>query len=108
MSPTLGRTKGLSYSIGSTTQSVLRYDDGKNIERHRVLYESRPFAAWCQRYPPDAEELPMSALALSILLSLVSAVAYAGGAIVQERVAVSSPTRSTHRCAARAGGRRSR
>ncbi|MEV0738507.1 DMT family transporter [Streptomyces sp. NPDC050549] len=33
----------------------------------------------------------MSALALSILLSLVSAVAYAGGAIVQERVAVSSP-----------------
>ncbi|MFI6007650.1 DMT family transporter [Streptomyces sp. NPDC051243] len=33
----------------------------------------------------------MSALALSVLLSLVSAVAYAGGAIVQERVAVSSP-----------------
>ncbi|MFG2779366.1 DMT family transporter [Streptomyces prunicolor] len=33
----------------------------------------------------------MSALALSIVLSLVSAVAYAGGAIVQERVAVSSP-----------------
>jgi len=33
----------------------------------------------------------MSALALSIMLSLVSAVAYAGGAIVQERVAVSSP-----------------
>ncbi|KOV52727.1 membrane protein [Streptomyces sp. AS58] len=32
----------------------------------------------------------MSALALSVLLSLVSAVAYAGGAIVQERVAVSS------------------
>jgi drug/metabolite transporter (DMT)-like permease len=31
----------------------------------------------------------MSALALSVLLSLVSAVAYAGGAIVQERVAVS-------------------
>ncbi|MFC3348772.1 DMT family transporter [Streptomyces echinoruber] len=30
----------------------------------------------------------MSALALSVLLSLVSAVAYAGGAIVQERVAV--------------------
>jgi drug/metabolite transporter (DMT)-like permease len=70
---------------------VLRYDDGKNIKRHRVLYESRPFAAWCQRRPPDAEELPMSALALSIVLSLVSAVAYAGGAIVQERVAVSSP-----------------
>ncbi|WP_234383276.1 DMT family transporter [Streptomyces dysideae] len=34
----------------------------------------------------------MSALALSVLLSLVSAVAYAGGAIVQERVAVSSPS----------------
>ncbi|MGI5460027.1 DMT family transporter [Streptomyces sp. CA-249302] len=33
----------------------------------------------------------MSALALSIVLSLVSAVAYAGGAIVQEHVAVSSP-----------------
>lgn len=36
----------------------------------------------------------MSALALSVLLSFVSAVAYAGGAIVQERVAVSSPGRS--------------
>ncbi|MDN0198687.1 DMT family transporter [Streptomyces sp. S.PNR 29] len=35
----------------------------------------------------------MSALALSVLLSLVSAVAYAGGAIVQEQVAVSSPDR---------------
>ncbi|MFF8102240.1 DMT family transporter [Streptomyces sp. NPDC016640] len=33
----------------------------------------------------------MSALALSVVLSFVSAVAYAGGAIVQERVAVSSP-----------------
>ncbi|MEV7887291.1 DMT family transporter [Streptomyces sp. NPDC002817] len=33
----------------------------------------------------------MSALALSVVLSLVSAVAYAGGAIVQEQVAVSSP-----------------
>ncbi|MDG9708538.1 DMT family transporter [Streptomyces sp. DH10] len=33
----------------------------------------------------------MSALALSVLLSLVSAFAYAGGAIVQERVAASSP-----------------
>ncbi|MFF8994683.1 DMT family transporter [Streptomyces sp. NPDC014983] len=33
----------------------------------------------------------MSALALSVLLSLVSALGYAGGAIVQERVAVSSP-----------------
>ncbi|POX42186.1 DMT family transporter [Streptomyces sp. Ru72] len=36
----------------------------------------------------------MSALALSVLLSLVSAVAYAGGAIVQEQVAVSAPGRS--------------
>ncbi|MEU2775274.1 DMT family transporter [Streptomyces sp. NPDC007162] len=35
----------------------------------------------------------MSALALSVLLSFVSAVAYAGGAIVQEQVAVSSPDR---------------
>ncbi|NKQ24112.1 DMT family transporter [Streptomyces galbus] len=33
----------------------------------------------------------MSALALSVLLPLVSAVAYAAGAIVQEQVAVSSP-----------------
>ncbi len=33
----------------------------------------------------------MSALALSVLLSVVSALAYAGGAIVQEQVAVSSP-----------------
>ncbi|MFJ8651454.1 DMT family transporter [Streptomyces rochei] len=33
----------------------------------------------------------MSALALSVLLSLVSAVAYAGGAIVQEQVAASFP-----------------
>ncbi|WP_432136760.1 MULTISPECIES: DMT family transporter [unclassified Streptomyces] len=33
----------------------------------------------------------MSALALSVVLSLVSAVAYAGGAIVQEQVALSSP-----------------
>ncbi|MBQ0826039.1 DMT family transporter [Streptomyces tagetis] len=33
----------------------------------------------------------MSALAFSVVLSLVSAVAYAGGAIVQERVAASSP-----------------
>ncbi|CAM5372733.1 hypothetical protein SVIOM342S_10327 [Streptomyces violaceorubidus] len=50
----------------------------------------------------------MSALALSVLLSLVSAVAYAGGAIVQEQVAASSPGPSTLRCAAPAGGRRSR
>ncbi|MGA5036589.1 DMT family transporter [Streptomyces capoamus] len=33
----------------------------------------------------------MSALALSVLLSVVSALAYAGGAIVQEQVAVSAP-----------------
>ncbi|WP_030598295.1 DMT family transporter [Streptomyces fulvoviolaceus] len=33
----------------------------------------------------------MSALAFSVLLSLISAVAYAGGAIVQEQVAVSHP-----------------
>lgn len=33
----------------------------------------------------------MNDLSLSVLLSLVSAVAYAGGAIVQERVAVSTP-----------------
>ncbi|WP_246201695.1 DMT family transporter [Streptomyces alboniger] len=33
----------------------------------------------------------MSALALSVLLSLVSAVAYAGGAILQERVASTTP-----------------
>ncbi|MEV6833189.1 DMT family transporter [Streptomyces sp. NPDC051133] len=36
----------------------------------------------------------MSALALSVLLSFVSALAYAGGAIVQEQVAVSCPDRS--------------
>ncbi|WDN57614.1 hypothetical protein LL058_34860 (plasmid) [Streptomyces clavuligerus] len=34
---------------------------------------------------------PTSGLAVSVLLSLVSAVAYAGGAIVQERVAATSP-----------------
>ncbi|GGI98940.1 DMT family transporter [Streptomyces brasiliensis] len=33
----------------------------------------------------------MSALALSVVLSFVSAIAYAGGAIVQEQVAVTSP-----------------
>ncbi|MEU4085655.1 DMT family transporter [Streptomyces aureus] len=33
----------------------------------------------------------MSALALSVVLSFVSAVAYAGGAIIQERVATTSP-----------------
>jgi drug/metabolite transporter (DMT)-like permease len=36
----------------------------------------------------------MSALALSVLLSFLSAVAYAGGAIVQEQIAVSSPGRA--------------
>ncbi|MFF1421716.1 DMT family transporter [Streptomyces sp. NPDC058280] len=35
----------------------------------------------------------MSALALSVLLSLVSAVAYASGAILQERVAATTPAR---------------
>ncbi|WP_320780562.1 DMT family transporter [Streptomyces sp. CRN 30] len=35
----------------------------------------------------------MSALALSVVLSLVSAVAYAGGAIVQEQVALACPDR---------------
>lgn len=35
----------------------------------------------------------MSALALSVLLSLVSAVAYAAGAILQERVAADTPAR---------------
>ncbi|MYV51328.1 DMT family transporter, partial [Streptomyces sp. SID3212] len=35
----------------------------------------------------------MSALALSVLLSLVSAVAYAAGAILQERVAADTPDR---------------
>ncbi|WP_159392387.1 DMT family transporter [Streptomyces niveus] len=35
----------------------------------------------------------MSALALSVLLSLVSAVAYAAGAILQERVAAATPAR---------------
>ena len=35
----------------------------------------------------------MSALALSVLLSLVSAVAYASGAILQERVAMATPAR---------------
>ncbi|WP_107397802.1 DMT family transporter [Streptomyces acidiscabies] len=36
----------------------------------------------------------MSALALSVVLSLISAVAYAAGAIVQEQVALSSPSAS--------------
>ncbi|MDG4865099.1 DMT family transporter, partial [Streptomyces sp. T-3] len=38
----------------------------------------------------------MSALALAVLLSLVSAVAYAAGAIVQERVAVSTPQQQSY------------
>ena len=47
----------------------------------------------------------MSALALSVLLSLVSAVAYAGGAIVQERVAVTTPEHDVRTAApARSGG----
>ncbi|NUR04089.1 MAG: DMT family transporter [Streptomyces sp.] len=66
-------------------------DDGNRSTRHRVRYEGRPFAAQGSAPPPHAEEQLMSALALSVLLSLVSAVAYAGGAIVQEYVAVSSP-----------------
>jgi len=36
----------------------------------------------------------MSAFAVSVLLSLISAVAYAGGAIVQERVAATTPDRT--------------
>ncbi|MFJ7966189.1 DMT family transporter [Streptomyces sp. NPDC096324] len=36
----------------------------------------------------------MSALALSVVLSFVSAVAYAGGAIIQEQVAVTSPSQT--------------
>ncbi|MGH4030225.1 DMT family transporter [Actinomycetota bacterium Odt1-20B] len=38
----------------------------------------------------------MSALALSVLVSLISAVAYAGGAILQERVAVTTPESSRY------------
>ncbi|MGE7384481.1 DMT family transporter [Streptomyces sp. NPDC004126] len=45
----------------------------------------------------------MSALALSVLLCLVSAVAYAGGAILQERVAASSPDRRPYAPLRRAG-----
>ncbi|OXS35329.1 hypothetical protein CHR28_09985 [Streptomyces sp. XY006] len=70
---------------------MLRDDDGNTRTRQGVGHESRPFAAPGRAPPPDAEEQPMSALALSVVLSLVSAVAYAGGAIVQERVAESSP-----------------
>lgn len=46
----------------------------------------------------------MSDLVLSVLLSLVSAVAYAGGAIVQERVAVTSPKAAYAPCAGPHGG----
>ncbi|QDI72672.1 hypothetical protein CD934_31245 [Streptomyces calvus] len=70
---------------------MLRDDDGNKSTRHRVGHGSRPFAAPGPPPRPHAEEQPMSALALSVLLSFVSAVAYAGGAIVQEQVAVSSP-----------------
>src|SRR5690348_2036902 len=80
-----------SYSIGSRTHWVLRDDDGNTPARHRVGHGSRPFAAPGAPPRPHAEEQPMSALALSVLLSFVSAVAYAGGAIVQEQVAVASP-----------------
>ncbi|MYR61570.1 hypothetical protein GTY54_36940, partial [Streptomyces sp. SID625] len=52
---------------------------------------SRLFAAPGPTPRPPTEDQLMSALALSVLLSLVSAVAYAGGAIVQEQVAVSAP-----------------
>ncbi|KAF3468831.1 DMT family transporter [Streptomyces sp. Tu 3180] len=69
---------------------MLRDDDGNNRTGHRVGHGSRPFAAPGPAPGPHAEEQPMSALALSVLLSFVSAVAYAGGAIVQEQVAVSS------------------
>src|SRR6266545_4974428 len=69
---------------------MLRYDDANALARHRSRHESRPFAAPGTAHRPLAEELLMSALALSVLLSLISAVAYAGGAIVQERVAASS------------------
>jgi drug/metabolite transporter (DMT)-like permease len=87
-------TQGPSYSIGSTPHCVLRYDDANTFARHRGEYESRPIAAASRKPPRFTEETLMSALALSVLLSILSAVAYAGGAIVQERVAVSSPGRS--------------
>ena len=81
----------MSYSIGSRTQCLLRYDDVKEFEGHRYCYASRPFVASGLPPTPFAEEGHMSALTLSVVLSLVSAVAYAGGAIVQEQVAVTSP-----------------
>src|SRR3954463_8884670 len=59
------------YSSWSTKQSVLRDDDTGSATRHRGA---------------------MSALVLAVLLSLVSAVAYAAAAIVQERVAASGPS----------------
>lgn len=46
----------------------------------------------------------MSFLALSVLLSLISAVAYAAGAIVQERVATAGDGRSFALCATASGG----
>ena len=94
MSPLPRMTGGESYSIGSTTQGVLRDDDANAFARHRGPHESRSFAAAGRAPPPLDEEPLMSALALSVLLSFVSAVAYAGGAIVQERVAVTSPGRT--------------
>ncbi|MBP5859904.1 hypothetical protein F3K20_37370 [Streptomyces scabiei] len=73
---------------------MLRYDDADGFARHRGHHESRAFTAPGPEPPRRVEEHLMNALALSVLLSFVSAVAYAGGAIVQERVAVSSPARS--------------
>ncbi|NDZ98212.1 hypothetical protein G3I28_02500, partial [Streptomyces sp. SID10116] len=70
---------------------MLKYDDVEAFRRHRCHHGSRPFA---RPGPPDAPhpaEHLMSALALSVLLSLVSAVAYAGGAILQEHVAATTP-----------------
>ncbi|QZZ31493.1 DMT family transporter [Streptomyces sp. ST1015] len=74
---------------------MLRYDDRNRSTGHRGCHGSRPFAAPGLVPPPHAEEQLMSALALSVVLSLISAVAYAAGAIVQEQVALSSPSAST-------------
>lgn len=70
---------------------MLRDDDGNPGKRHRVVHGRRPFTVPGSAPRPHAEKFLMNSLALSVLLSFVSAVAYAGGAIVQERVAVSSP-----------------
>ncbi|ARX88148.1 hypothetical protein SMD44_07635 [Streptomyces alboflavus] len=55
---------------------------------------------------PRAREHLMSALALSIVLSLISAVAYAGGAIIQEQVAAKSAEQQYAPCATAPGGSR--